>query len=129
MLAKIWNKDAAPVTNAVQGLQQLAGQLQHAADALGQRIEDGLDPVTAAAWLRVLRELRTALSEMERLGIAERHAEIEAAKVRLMAMAASRLLERLEVDPVRRVVELRLFMGDLRSLPAPEVPDGGGEAA
>lgn len=134
VLDGLWVRDAVPVTNAVAGLQQLAGQLQHVADFLGGRLEaGGLDQVMTAAWLRVLRELRTALGEMERLGIAERAVEIEGARVRLMAIAFGKALDALGVElTVEQLARARaVLLAELRS--APELPVGpgpeGGEAA
>src|SRR5688572_12445417 len=74
VLAKVWDRDAAPVVDAVAAMQQLAGRLAHAVDVLGDRVEhDDLDGPTALAWQRVVRELRQLLEAMERLGIAQRY--------------------------------------------------------
>lgn len=70
VLESIWNADAAPVLNPVAALQELTGRLQHAANELGARLGAAdLDGPTAAAWLRVVRELRLGLEGMERLDL------------------------------------------------------------
>lgn len=111
----VWKSDAVPVTNAVAALQLLAGQLQHAADVLGSELDAGdLEPVRAAAWLRVLRELRTALSEMERLGIAGKSLEIEAGRVRLMAAAISAMFAVLDIPEPDQEMARSAFFSALR---------------
>lgn len=118
VVAAIWDPDAAPVTNPVSALQRLAGQLDSALGVLGE----GLDlaaletqPVRAAAWLRVVRESRQLLADMERLGIAQRVVELEADRVRLMAAALGRVFDLLELDAVRRAELTRAFLAELRA--------------
>lgn len=76
----IWKKDAPPVTNAVAALQQLAGQVLHAMEVLGEDLDIGSledDQVRARAWLQVVREGRQLLADIERLGIDERMSRME----------------------------------------------------
>lgn len=119
----VWKADAPPVTNAVAGLQQLAGQLVHAAEVLGAELDAAdLEPVRAAAWLRILRELRQALAEMERLGIAGKAVEVEAGKVRLMAFALSRVFEVIDLPEAMRDIAISAFFDALRTEAAADVP-------
>lgn len=126
-LAKVWDRDAAPVTDAVVAMQRLAGQLEHAADVLGSRIGGNqeacehcgrgdldLDSPAAVAWLRVLREDRQLLEAMERLGIAQRYVQVEAARVELIAVALGRVFEVLGLDEGQRVLGGRVLLEELR---------------
>lgn len=123
----LWNPDAAPVTDSVGEMQRLAGSMRHAVDVLGANLDDpdDLDEVKATAWLRVLRELRTLLADMKRLGIAEYAVNVEAAKVKLMAVAFGRALDVLDPSPEDRQAATRVLLAELRS--AAEVQ--GGEVA
>lgn len=102
----IWNPSAAPVTDSVGEMRQLAGSMRHAADVLGSRLNDGvevcehchrgpepLDGVTGTAWLRVLRELRQLLADMERLGIAGRAQELSESQAAVMFAIHQAVLE------------------------------------
>lgn len=81
----LWNPDAAPVTDPVMALQRMAGQLEHAMNVLGARINTAsLDGPDALAWSRVIREQRQLLVDIERLGIASRVVQVEQAKADLM---------------------------------------------
>lgn len=116
VLTKVWDRDAAPVVDAVAAMQRLAGQLEHAVDVLGDRVEtDELDGPTALAWQRVVRELRQLLEAMERLGIAQRFVQVEAAKVELIAAALGRVFEVLELDDEQRVLGGTVLLRELRA--------------
>lgn len=88
LVRKLWDPEAAPITDAVGSLQALAGRMSHAADVLGEKLEtDELDGVLATAWIRILRELRQALEGMERLGIANRAVELQQGQADLVLRA------------------------------------------
>lgn len=124
MLAKLWNPDATPITDSVGEMQRLAGSMRHSVDVLGRRLDaDELEPVSATAWLRVLRELRTLLADMKRLGIAEYAVNVEAAKVKLMSVAFARALDVLEPSTEDREQATGVFLTELRS--AAEVSEDG----
>jgi ATP phosphoribosyltransferase regulatory subunit HisZ len=126
----IWRQDAEPITNAVEALQRLAGQVGHALDALGGDLDlEALEsqPVRTAAWLRLVREGRQLFEGMERLGIAERLVELEAGKVRLMAAALGRVFEVLELGPEQRSTATQVFLEELRAAADPGEPPVAGE--
>lgn len=101
----IWNPSAVPVTDSVGEMRQLAGSMRHAADVLGSRLNvdvvceacgrgaEPLDGVTGTAWLRVLRELRQLLADMERLGIAGRAQELSESQAAVMFAIHQAVLE------------------------------------
>lgn len=127
VLAAIWNPNAAPITDSVSEMQRLAGGLREAVDVLGSQLDIGgtceacgrgsvdLDSAHAIAWVRVLRELRQLLGEMERLGIAERLVALEAARVRLVAVAFGRALDAVGLGEEERVVATRVLLTELRA--------------
>lgn len=138
IVGSVWNPDAAPVTNAVEAMQQLAGRLQHAADVLGARLDSGqppceacgradlaMDSPAAVAWLRVLREDRQLLEAMERLGIAERFVQLEADQVRRMAAAVGLMFEELKWDREQREAGTRVLMAALRAETGTSAIEGG----
>lgn len=97
-LGRIWNPDAAPVTNPVEALARLAGQLQHAVNVLGGRLElESLDGATALAWSRVLRELRQGLVAMEGLGIQQKQVQLSETTGQLLAWVVRTVLDRIGV--------------------------------
>lgn len=107
VLGAIWNPDAEPVTNPVEALQKLAGQLQHAADTLGARLDVvELDGPAAVAWARVLRELRQSLEGMERLGLAQKQVAISEQTGALLAWVVRAVLERIEITERQQVLAL-----------------------
>lgn len=119
LLELLWDPKAAPVTNPVTALQELAGRLQHSANVLGARLAgDDLDGPTALAWVRVLRELRQALEGMERLDLAGKVLQLEQDKGRLVAVACNEGLEAIGATPEQRDLFVRVLMHRLR---------GGGE--
>jgi hypothetical protein len=127
VIGRLWNPDAEPITNAVDAMQRMAGRLGHACDVLGHRLESGepcdvcgrgdlqLDSAAAAAWLRILRENRQLLVDMERLGIAQRFVQLEADRVRLVAAAVGRVFEVLGLDEGQRVEGTRVLLKELRA--------------
>jgi hypothetical protein len=114
---------AEPVTDPIRALQLLAGKLQRAAGVLGARVASTeLDGVTALAWTRVLRGFRQTLEGMQRPGLAERHVELEADRVRLMALALGRVFDVLGLNAGQRQVGTRVLLEELRAAAA--VPPG-----
>jgi hypothetical protein len=139
VLRRVWNPDATPVTDSVAALQRLAGRLEQAADVIGAQLTVGepcelcgrggvdLEPVNAAAWIRTVRELRTALAEMERLGIASRGMEITQALAGELGSAVRRILDRFRLSeeqlllvPVVVPEELRRIVVELPTSPVGE---------
>jgi hypothetical protein len=126
VLSKVWDASAAPVTDAVGEMQRLAGQMRHAVDVLGAMLagevceECGrgpveLDSAPGVAWMRQQRELRQLLEAMERLGIAQRYVQVEAARVELIAVALGRVFEVLGLDDEQRVLGGRVLLDELRA--------------
>ncbi len=123
LLELVWDPNAAPVTNAVDALQRLAGRLQHAADVLGARIEgEGLDGATAVAWRSVLRELRQALVNMEGLDIQGRFVQLEQARAQVVTGAFIAALDALSLVPDHRSLAVEVFLRELEPVaPRPVV--------
>jgi hypothetical protein len=131
VIGRLWNPDAVPVTNAVDAMQKLAGRLGHACEVLGHRLESGepcsvcgrgdlqLDSAAAAAWLRILRENRQLLVDMERLGIAQRFVQLEQDRVRLVAAAVGRVFEVLGLTAEQRLEGTRVLLAELRASSMP----------
>jgi hypothetical protein len=129
VLRSVWNPNAAPVTDSVGALQRLAGGLEDAVGILGAQLTVGepceacgrgdvaLDPVNAGAWTRTVRELRTALSDMERLGLAQRVMELEKRKVDVVVGMLLRALETpgAGLGPEVRGLVLEAFVGEVRA--------------
>jgi hypothetical protein len=134
LLSRVWRSDAAPVKDAVGEMQRLAGSMRSAVDVLGNQLDIGaacdscgrgkadLESATSVAWIRVLRELRQLLSDMQRLGIAEQLIQVEAAKVRLMSLAFGKVLDELGLDEEQRELATRVLLTEMRALESAE-PD------
>jgi hypothetical protein len=132
LLGRIWDVDAVPVKDAVGEMQQLAGSMRTAVDVLGSQLDIGeecescgrgktdLESPTSVAWIRVLRELRQLLSDMQRLGIAEQMVQVEASKVRLMSLAFGKVLDSLGIAEPDREPLSRLLLTEMRALAAGE---------
>jgi hypothetical protein len=112
-LQVIWNPDAAPVTDPVAALAALAGKLEHAVDVLGARVEvSDMDGTTALAWSRSMRELRSALEALERLGLQERQVRVAELAGQQLAAVVRAVLDRMLVATVETVgAELAAEMG------------------
>lgn len=144
VLRKVWNLDAAPVTDSVGALQRLAGRLEAAVDAIGAELAVGepceccgrggveLDGVNASAWIRAVRESRTALVEMERLGIASRGLEINEKLAGELSSVIRRVLDRLQLNEKQLVLVPVVVPEELRRVASavvpspPELGPGGG---
>jgi len=122
---RIWDQDAAPITDHVAAIQGLAGQMRTALDRLGAMLNTDDDPdaappmdldsVTATAWIRVMRELRQLLADMGRMGIAERAIELEARRIRMVSVAFGRALDALALPMVERDRVAQAFILELRA--------------
>lgn len=114
LLELVWDPDAAPIANPIDGLQRLSGRLEHAVDVLGGRLEgDGLEGAAAVAWVKVLGELRRALDGMARLGIAERHVELEKDRAQLVTTAFLAAIGVVQLLPADRDLVVRTFLEQL----------------
>jgi hypothetical protein len=99
VITKLWRRDADPVTDSVSAMRTLAGQLRHVADGIGEHLEAAdLDGPRERAWIRVVRELRTLLADMERLGIAGRVVELQQAQASFVVSAVMPVLQLVPVE-------------------------------
>lgn len=133
---KLWvGLDAAlEVKDPVGSLARLAGALEQAVDVVGGRAND-LGPVTSVSSMqqlrgevvlleRLLSQLRQALDAMARLGIAERHVELEQARAELVTSAFLAALQAVML-PADRDLMLRAFLQGLgRGPDVLELPGG-----
>jgi len=101
MLAErtIWDQNAAPTKNAVEELAELSGKLREAVATIGARLEpknpcvccglDGLeaDAVNSSALRILVKEYRTVLSDLAKLGIEDRRIKLEEAKIFILVEA------------------------------------------
>lgn len=118
LLGRVWNPDAAPVTDPVEALQVLAGRMRHSLDVLGAQLaEEGPGGPASVAWLKIMGELRHALDGMARLGIAERQVQLEEAQAAIITTAFRAALEalaqRVELLPADRDLVTRAFLAAL----------------
>lgn len=115
LLETVWNPDAPPVTNVVEALHQMAGRLEHSVNVLGARLAtEDLDSPAGLGWYRVLREQRQLLADIARLGIAEKHIELEQSRAELVVVAVRAGLATLPgLLPDERDRFLRAFLGSL----------------
>ncbi|WGX98743.1 hypothetical protein [Nocardioides sp. L-11A] len=131
---------ATAVTDPVASLQKLAGALEQLVDETGRRVSTmdhlaGGQHLTAlrgevTLFERALARLADVLDKMARLGIAERHVELEQERAQLV-IAAFRaamvvLAERVTLLPADQDLVLRTF---LEQLGTPDGSDAIGGAA
>lgn len=115
LLEQVWNPGAPPVTNVVDALHSMAGRLEHSVNVLGARLaSEPLDSPNGVAWMRAIREQRQLLADIARLGIAEKHAELEAERAALVTTAFRAALAVLDLLPVDRDLAVRKFLEVLR---------------
>lgn len=111
LLQVIWDPDAAPITNPVEALQKLAGQVQHAVNVLGAMLQNAdLDGPTAAAWARAMRELRQVLEGMERLDLAGKHIELQQQQAQIVTSAFVAACEVVQLLPADKSAMVRAFL-------------------
>jgi len=137
---KLWvGLDAAPaVTDPVASLARLAGALEQAVDVVGVKVND-LGSVASGSSMQQLRgevvllerllgQLRQALDAMARLGIAERHVELEQERAQLVTAAFLAALGAVVLLPADRDLMLRTFLGGLGRGPDVALELEGGAA-
>lgn len=115
---------ADPITDPVASLQRLAGALQQLVDETGRRVSTmdhlaGGQHLTAlraevTLFERALARLADVLDKMARLGIAERHVELEQARAQLVTAAFLGALgvlgDRVTLLPADRDAVVRTFL-------------------
>lgn len=128
--------DSAPaVTDPVASLARLAGALEQAVDHVGAKVND-LGSVASGSSMQQLRgevvllerllgQLRQALDAMARLGIAERHVELEQERASLVTAAFLAALQAVVLLPADRDLMLRTFLGGLGRGPDVLEVEGG----
>lgn len=129
--------NAAPVKDPVASLERLAGALEQAVDVVGDKVNalgqvaggTGLTQLRGEVLLleRLLGHLRQALDAMARLGIAERHVELEQARAELVYAALVAALGSVTLLPVDRDLVVRVFLRELGR--GPEELEGAGGTA
>jgi hypothetical protein len=128
--------NATPVKDPVASLERLAGALEQAVDVVGAKVNDlgnlaggtGLTQMRGEVVLleRLLGQLRQALDAMARLGIAERHVELEQERAQLVTAAFLAALAAITLLPADRDLMLRTFLQGLGR--GPELVEAGGAA-
>lgn len=129
VVRKLWSglESAAPVKDPVASMERLAGALEQLVDEAGARVEslkgvgggEHLTQLRAEVVLfeRALGHLRGLLVDMARLGIAERHVQLEQARADLVTAAflaaLGALAERVTLLPADRDAVLRAFLAGL----------------
>lgn len=114
LIGMIWDPDAAPVTNPIEALQRLAGQLQHATSVVGGLLDAGsLEGATAVAFTRLLKEFRLTLEGMERLDLQGKHVELEQERASLVTTAFIEALRAVSLLPADKDLMLRTFLRGL----------------
>lgn len=122
---KVWaGLGSAPeIKDPVGSLARLAGALEQAVDVVGEKVND-LGSVAAGTSMQALRgeavllerllgQLRQTLDAMARLGIAEKHVELEAERAQLVTSAFMSALGAVVLLPADRDVMLRAFLSGL----------------
>lgn len=141
-LVQVWNVDAAPIMDPAGEMRRLAGQMRHAVDVLGSRLNgDGepcdvcgrgdvdLDSPPAVAWMRQQRELRQVLEAMERLGLMDRQVRVSESQGQILAAVIRSVLDQLGLTDDQRTLALQVVPDELRRLAGDVVPGvvvGGG---
>lgn len=122
---------ATAVTDPVASLQRLAGALEQLVDETGRRVSTmnnlaGGQHLTAlrgevVLFERALARLADVLDKMARLGIAERHVELEKDRAQLVTTAFLAAIGVVQLLPADRDLVVRTFLEQLGT------PDGPGE--
>lgn len=118
---------ATPVTDPVNSLQRLAGALEQLVDETGRRVST-MDHLAGGTHLTALRaevtlferalaRLADVLDKMARLGIAEKHVELEKERAQLVTAAFLTALavlgDRVTLLPADRDLVVRTFLEQL----------------
>lgn len=129
-LDRLWPglTDQTPITDPVDLLARTAGALEQMTETVGKRINQNSTAVAAGKDMtqlraevvlldRLLDKLLKASEGMARLGIAERHVELERARAELVTSAFRAALvvlgERVTLLPADRDLVLRAFLDGL----------------
>lgn len=125
-LVKLWPGLAtqAPVKDPVDLLARTAGALEHMADVVGGRVNDlntsiagGKDMTQLRAEIvlldRLLDKLLKASEGMARLGIAERHVELEQERAAMVTAAFLGAIAVVQLLPADRDLVVRTFLEQL----------------
>ena len=137
-MRKLWPglANADPVKDPVDSMARLAGGLEQFLDVVGAKVND-LNHLAAGdsmsqlrgelvLWERTAAMLGRLLDAMARLGIAERHVELEQARAELVTSAFLAALQAVVLVPADRDVMLRAFLQGLGRGPETvlELPGG-----
>lgn len=129
---KLWVglDQAQPVKDPIASLERLAGALESAVDVVGSKVNDlshlaggtGLTGMRGEVVLleRLLGQLRQALDAMARLGIAERHVQLEQERAQMVTSAFLAAIAVVQLLPVDRDLVVRTFLEGLGQPPAIE---------
>lgn len=136
-ITKLWPGLAAasPVKDPVDQMERLAGALTSMLDKVGDKV-NGLDHLAAGHSLTSMRgelvlldkvagHLRQLLADMARLGIAERHVQLEQERAQMVTAAFLAAIAVVQLLPADRDLVVRTF---LEQLGQPGPPELGGAA-
>lgn len=125
-IRKIWPglADQTPVKDPVDLLARTAAALEHMADVVGGRVNDlqthigggtGLTQLRAEVVLldRLLDKILKAGDSMARLGIAERHVELEQERAQMVTAAFLAAIGVVQLVPADRDAVVRRFLVEL----------------
>ena len=131
VITKLWPGLAtqAPIKDPVDLLARTAGALEHMADVVGGRVNDlntniagGKDLTQLRGELvlldRLLDKLLKASEGMARLGIAERHVELEQARAQMVTAAFRAAIATVSLLPADKDLVVRTFLEQLDLLKA-----------
>jgi hypothetical protein len=108
--------DAEPVGDVVEALLKLAGQVTHALNELGRRLDrEGLGgDVVPLAWRAALREARQLLIGIQRLDLEARQVELHQGQGQIVVQAYVRSPEAVPTMlPVEKDAMLRAFLAGI----------------
>jgi hypothetical protein len=128
-IAKLWPglASATPIKDPVDQMERLAGALTQMLDVVGAKV-NGIDHYATGTGMaglrgeltlldRVTGHLRQLLADMARLGIAERHVELEQERAQLVTAAFRAALlvlaDRVTLLPADRDLVIRTFLEQL----------------
>lgn len=129
---KLWVglDQAVPVKDPVASMERLAGALEQLVDEAGSRVS-GLQHLAGGKDLtqlraevtlleRALGHLRALLADMARLGIAERHVQLEQERAQMVTSAFLAAIGVVSLLPADRDLVVRTFLEQLGQAPALE---------
>jgi hypothetical protein len=134
LMRKLWPglANQAPVKDPVDLLARTAAALEHMADVVGERVNElhgrvggGKDLTQLRAEVilldRLLDKLLKAGEGMARLGIAERHVELEQERALMVTTAFRAAIGMLQLPPADRDLVIRTFLEQLGATVAGEI--------